>query len=369
VVPVLALGAFAVISGSRLSFGRRTVAATIAIAAAVPLAWLALAATRASSDWLYRIVVEEGIARYRTATAHEKVFVLHWLEGLALLLPWTPWFLAAVAEGIRVERSSRAYGSSVSERLPFLLPLCWIGATLAFFLFSRGKRAIYFVPTLPPAALLVAWFLGRDRAALGPVAAWLDRAGAWLLAIAAGLTGLAAALGGMVAPRIDPDLAEVGWPALELLICAVALGGAALAARRGRGLVLALSAAVFLSFWLVHARLVPAVDAAFKDPAPMTGRFLATMAGEVGGRGEWAEIGHPIEGILWASDKPLETFELDREGIAALGSWLSAGEARYVVLAQTNVARVHSAIALGLAPVSRGRIGHRDYLLMRPERR
>ncbi len=153
-------------------------------------------------------------------------WVFYLFMAPALLLPWTPWTVAALWRG-------RDKGLGLGARGCFFL--AWFLAGLLLLTLSAWKAKHYLIPLLPALSIPSAWALVRDTTNL--------RWPKWRL-VALGLAG--AALIGFVAlrqPGYAGPLLLVALPAVACLVVAV------LSAQRGsfRGSF----AAIFLACWIV----------------------------------------------------------------------------------------------------------------------
>lgn len=124
----------------------------IAIAAfcVVALPWYLLCAHR-NPDFLHVFIFQHNFERYLTPLfQHKQPF---WFFGpitLLALLPWTPFLLAALAEGRRILRQNSWRNS------PGFFFACWALFPILFFSLSQSKLPSYILPAIPPLALLLA---------------------------------------------------------------------------------------------------------------------------------------------------------------------------------------------------------------------
>jgi 4-amino-4-deoxy-L-arabinose transferase-like glycosyltransferase len=96
------------------------------------------------------------------------------------LLPLAIFVPAAALEALRAERQAHRFHVSLAERLPTLLPLVWLAATLLAFAIP-GRRASDLTVALPAAALLLAWSLERAEGSKGRLTRVAEKAAAWAL--------------------------------------------------------------------------------------------------------------------------------------------------------------------------------------------
>ncbi len=150
-------------------------------------------------------------------------------NSFGILFPWVLLIPVAIVQAVRAGRA----GGPGRERLRFLL--LWSLVTLVIVGVSRQQRLRYYLPLLPPVALLIAWWLAVAvplRQGL-PRRPWRVYAVAAVLVILTG-AGVLAAHGGL------PRDAAISMPssALEVVILggglAVMLGALAWGVRRDR---------------------------------------------------------------------------------------------------------------------------------------
>lgn len=113
--------------------------------------WSVLALWGVGEEFWQTQVMEENVARFTGGIDRMSPFyyigpLLGGFAPWSLLLPFAVW---------------RAIKEREQEPGPFFLTLWWI-SIVVFFQLSAYKRARYLLPTLPPAALLVAWWLSSQ---------------------------------------------------------------------------------------------------------------------------------------------------------------------------------------------------------------
>lgn len=119
----------------------------LALAVALPLAWLGLAAAAHAGTTEYlEAVIANFALEIRVFRNQHPLFAAE-VIGVGFL-PWTPVLLGALVILVRTWRTSWR---------PLVLPLLWAGFVLVAFTVFISPRAVYFLPIFPPLALLVAW--------------------------------------------------------------------------------------------------------------------------------------------------------------------------------------------------------------------
>lgn len=119
----------------------------LALAVALPAAWLGLAAvTHAEVGEYLRAVIPRFAFEVRV-TRDQHPLVAPEAVGVGFL-PWTPVLLGALV--ILARRWWTSWRALV-------LPLLWAGFIFVTFTLFISPRAVYFLPIFPPLALLVAW--------------------------------------------------------------------------------------------------------------------------------------------------------------------------------------------------------------------
>ncbi len=152
------------------------------------LAWIAAALALAPEGFFRGAVVDNLWGRVAEGTSHPRPFYYYLYQFPVDALPWSlAWPIVAMAGRRRVF----APAGDPERRRAWRFLLTWVAVPFLFFSLSSGKRGLYLLPALPPAALLTADALGlaiRERAALprafvaaaGVVAAAALGAGIWL---------------------------------------------------------------------------------------------------------------------------------------------------------------------------------------------
>jgi 4-amino-4-deoxy-L-arabinose transferase-like glycosyltransferase len=136
----------------RLRDARRFVSAPALALSLGPIAlWLAAAVALAPPGYLEAAVGENVFARFFSGTDHEQSIFYH-LRSLPLTyLPWTlAWPLAFLAA-----RAALAPGAKPERARATRFLAAFVGAGVAFFSLSAGKRDVYLLPLYPALAVLV----------------------------------------------------------------------------------------------------------------------------------------------------------------------------------------------------------------------
>jgi 4-amino-4-deoxy-L-arabinose transferase-like glycosyltransferase len=124
----------------------------IAIAAfcVVALPWYVICARR-NPDFLHIFIFQHNFERYLTPVfQHIQPFWFFVPITLLAVLPWTPFLLSIVSEGLRTMRANTWKNS------PGFFFACWALFPILFFSFSQSKLPSYILPAIPPLALLIA---------------------------------------------------------------------------------------------------------------------------------------------------------------------------------------------------------------------
>lgn len=250
------------------------IALSVAIAAAVGLAWAVPAALAGGGEFAHAIFIGQSAGRMVESFAHARP----WWWYLALLaplaLPWPIW-----------PRLWRATGAAWRDAIAdggVRFALAWFVPAFIAFSAISGKQLHYLLPDFPALALIAAFLLSRgDRVDDDSNAARRDRMLPALAAIMIGIAG-AAALWLPMGKRLATALAgaEPGW--LTLL----AFGGAAILLSRRCwpagvfGRAAALACLPLLAVIAVHLAARPLLESRH-DLGPLAARLAAwEKAGE-----------------------------------------------------------------------------------------
>jgi 4-amino-4-deoxy-L-arabinose transferase-like glycosyltransferase len=131
---------------------------SVAAFSIVALPWYVLCARR-NPDFIHVFIFQHNFERYLTPLfQHKQPF---WFFGpitILALLPWTPFLLAALAEGRRIIRENTWRNS------PGFFWACWALFPILFFSLSQSKLPSYILPAIAPLAILVAVSAGSVSA-------------------------------------------------------------------------------------------------------------------------------------------------------------------------------------------------------------
>ena len=191
------------------------------LVSALVMAWVILGVADSSRE-VGRAVVTDQLAWYRPVGLNLALLTAPLRNVSVVLCPWTLVVPLALASAIVACRETH-WGRSIR------LPVVWLLVTLVLVAVSREQRLRYYVPIVPPAAILLGWWISSwlnqwiSGAQVEP--AVLRRAAAWFwwwlpLAWACALVGFAigyhielgshqrASQYGAIAERIRPFLGE-----------------------------------------------------------------------------------------------------------------------------------------------------------------
>lgn len=105
------------------------------------------------SGQMSRVVVNDYVLWYVPLTADWSSVSAPFGHALAILLPWTLVLPFAVYAVIRRVRAGAAEGRAL------VFVLAWIGVTFGLLALSHEQRFRYYLPMVPPVALLAGWWL------------------------------------------------------------------------------------------------------------------------------------------------------------------------------------------------------------------
>ncbi len=152
----------------------------IPLGAAIYYVPFAISAARTGSEKGLEMVYRENVVRFFHPFDHRGPVYLYCYVIFALMMPWSAFLPAALAEAHRRPAAGRAAAAPRGHR--FALVYFW--ATFIFFTLSGSRRSYYLLPILPAGALLVARMLATSREALSPLARRLLGLGYAVIAIA-----------------------------------------------------------------------------------------------------------------------------------------------------------------------------------------
>ncbi|HZO80667.1 MAG TPA: glycosyltransferase family 39 protein [Candidatus Binataceae bacterium] len=149
----------------------------IALGGAIYYVPFAISAASTGSEKGLEMVYRENVVRFFHPFDHRGPIYLYVYVIFALMMPWSAFLPAALAEAHR-----RGGPSEVSPRSNrFALVYFW--ATFIFFTLSGSRRSYYLLPILPAAALLVGQTLTTSLDALSPLGRRLLRVGYAVIAV------------------------------------------------------------------------------------------------------------------------------------------------------------------------------------------
>ena len=160
--------------------------AAIPLGAAVYYVPFAISAARTGSEKGLEMVYRENVVRFFHPFDHRGPIYLYCYVIFALMMPWSAFLPAALAEAHSKpiaspeENAGREAAAARSHR--FALVYFW--ATFIFFTLSGSRRSYYLLPILPAGALLVARTLATPIEAFSPLGRRLLRLGYAVIAIA-----------------------------------------------------------------------------------------------------------------------------------------------------------------------------------------
>ncbi|OLC36126.1 MAG: hypothetical protein AUH81_08495 [Candidatus Rokubacteria bacterium 13_1_40CM_4_69_5] len=105
------------------------------------------------------VVVSDQLFWYLPRMPTPSALALPVAHALGIVLPWTVIGPAALVGAVRAARSSDPAREGVT------FALVWAGLTLALVAISHEQRFRYYLPLVPPVALLLGWWLARAIAA------------------------------------------------------------------------------------------------------------------------------------------------------------------------------------------------------------
>jgi 4-amino-4-deoxy-L-arabinose transferase-like glycosyltransferase len=138
----------------------------IPLGAAVYYVPFAISAARTGSEKGLEMVYRENVVRFFHPFDHRGPIYLYCYVIFALMMPWSAFLPAALAEAHRKPVADRTIAAHRGHR--FALVYFW--ATFIFFTLSGSRRSYYLLPILPAGALLVARLLTTPTEALSPLA-------------------------------------------------------------------------------------------------------------------------------------------------------------------------------------------------------
>jgi 4-amino-4-deoxy-L-arabinose transferase-like glycosyltransferase len=277
------------------------------------LAWLTLATWLGPAGWFHGAVIDNLWGRFFLGIYHPRPWHYFFIQFPARALPWSLfWPVIAWAAWRRVFVAHTDPERARAWR--FLL--AWIGVMFVFFSVSAGKRELYMLPAMPPAALLTADALLVLLAQRSDVPRWWT-AGAAVVATAAASGG--------VALVIRPRVADVDLPRLPGVVLVAITAASAIAWwRLGRvrspalGRVGVMIAAIFaVELWMFQL-VYPSIDR--EQSAQGIARAAAARVPPGGSVGALAKEGL-VAALRYYGGKPVELLE----SAASMRSFLARG--------------------------------------------
>jgi 4-amino-4-deoxy-L-arabinose transferase-like glycosyltransferase len=152
----------------------------IVLFVAVALPWYVAVQLR-NPEFFRVFILEHNLGRFGQDLYHHRQPFWFYLPVLLLaLMPWTIWFLLALAERLRLIWSDREKAVATQEGSWQVFLLIWLVVPVLFFSASHSKLPGYILPSIPAGALLVTAYL-RSRPAM--------KASPWLAGVHAVLCG------------------------------------------------------------------------------------------------------------------------------------------------------------------------------------
>jgi hypothetical protein len=138
----------------------------------------AISAARTGSEKGLEMVYRENVVRFFHPFDHRGPIYLYCYVIFALMMPWSAFLPAALAEAHRKPAADPA----AARNHRFVMVYFW--ATFIFFTLSGSRRSYYLLPILPAGALLVARLMVTPIEALSPLGRRLLALGYAVIAIA-----------------------------------------------------------------------------------------------------------------------------------------------------------------------------------------
>jgi 4-amino-4-deoxy-L-arabinose transferase-like glycosyltransferase len=138
----------------------------------------AISAARTGSEKGLEMVYRENVVRFFHPFDHRGPIYLYCYVIFALMIPWSAFLPAALAEAHRKPAADPA----AARNHRFVMVYFW--ATFIFFTLSGSRRSYYLLPILPAGALLVARLMVTPIEALSPLGRRLLALGYAVIAIA-----------------------------------------------------------------------------------------------------------------------------------------------------------------------------------------
>ncbi len=252
IVPTLTIGAFLAWEGRLATLRRIFPLRALAVSIGPALLWILAAVALAPAGFFGEAVVENVLGRFFAGTSHVRPFYYYTYQFPIEFLPWT--LLLPSLWWTRRQALDR--DADPERRRIWRLGVACVGATLAFFSLSAGKRGIYLLPAFPA----LAWVLADS------LVLWLPRRRPSPRALGRWLGGGAAALTLLLAvPLVTGELAGARFPrpfvaAVLALIAGGTLGFRLAAQQSGLRAVSVVVATAFAIELAIFHWLHPAMD-------------------------------------------------------------------------------------------------------------
>ena len=230
----------------------------IALFLIVALPWY-LAVQIRNPDFFRVFILEHNLARFSSNVYHHpEPFWFYLPVFLLATMPWTLWFVMAIAERVRlVWRERRAAIAGPDDSWPLFLIL-WVVVPIIFFSLSQSKLPGYILPAVPAATVLAAEYLAARRERQAGIS--------FAAALAHGLLCAALIFAALSAPRFAYSRHPTWGPEMRFIVPIPALFAIAIAAtlvtRAGRQMLRPVTLlAIIFSVGVLIRFCAPAIDA------------------------------------------------------------------------------------------------------------
>jgi 4-amino-4-deoxy-L-arabinose transferase-like glycosyltransferase len=275
------------VSSSELTLSWRRwyagVAAGVALAAAIGLAWAVPAAIAGGRDFAHAIFIGQSAGRMVESFAHDRPWWWYAASLAPLLMPWTIWpAVWRALGGFRVWRTGRGVAAALVDG-GCRFALIWFLAAFVAFSAISGKQLHYLLPGFPALAVLVGWLVaGAESGGVRRGNSTVDQAVPGITA--AGIGVLASMLPLLpLSPRLMERIGLVESPwfliyaAAGLMVAILPLRHWALALERRVAALAVLSGVLVIA---LHLAARPQVVAAFDLRTPAVRLAAWEQAGE-----------------------------------------------------------------------------------------
>jgi 4-amino-4-deoxy-L-arabinose transferase-like glycosyltransferase len=139
----------------------------------VALPWYVAVQLR-NPDFFRVFILEHNLGRFGQDLYHHRQPFWFYLPVLLLaLMPWTLWWILAIAERLRLIWSKKEQAFATPEDSWLLFLLIWLLVPLLFFSASQSKLPGYILPSIPAGALLVVSYLRSRPGGAMKISPWL----------------------------------------------------------------------------------------------------------------------------------------------------------------------------------------------------